>query len=372
MRLVVGAAIVRHGTVLAARRRYPDEVAGRWEFPGGKVDDGEPPEAALVREIDEELGLTIRVDRWLGAASVGTGIELRVALCTPDDPEAEPVAVEHDALRWLTPEALDEVDWLEPDRPFLRELREHLLDGEHLPGNVGGAARVGATVRRPTGPWTPAVHALLTHLARRGVRHVPAVHGFDVRGREVLDYLPGEVVDVNRDLLSEPRLASLGTWVRGFHEAVADFPLGGTWRFFGVAEPTVVAHNDLAPYNLCFAGDELAGVFDWDLAGPSSPLMELAHTAWTAIPLFRPIAPELAARRLRVLADAYGGPSAREILDAVPVRVQLAIDGIREAVRRGDTGMRNLAGHGEPERTEESLTGLLTRLPDIAAQLAGS
>lgn len=103
MRLVVGAAIVRHGTVLAARRRYPDEVAGRWEFPGGKVDDGEPPEAALVREIDEELGLTIRVDRWLGAASVGTGIELRVALCTPDDPEAEPVAVEHDALRWLTP-----------------------------------------------------------------------------------------------------------------------------------------------------------------------------------------------------------------------------------------------------------------------------
>lgn len=369
MRLVVGAAIVRHGTVLAARRAYPDEVAGRWEFPGGKVADREPPEAALVREVEEELGLAIRVDRWLGASSVGPGIDLRVAWCTPDDPAAEPVAIEHDALRWLTPEALADVDWLEPDRPFLDEVRERLLDGEHLPGNVGGATRIGATVRRPTGPWTPAVHALLTHLARRRVPGVPAVHGFDGRGREVLDYLPGEVIDVNRDLLSERRLASLGTWMRRFHEAVADLPLAGTWRFFGVAEPTIVAHNDLAPYNLCFAGDDLAGVFDWDLAGPSTPLLELAHSAWTAIPLFRPIDPGSAAGRLRILADAYGGPSARQILDAVPVRVQLAIDGIREAVRRGDEGMRNLAARGEPEGTEANLAGLLTRLPAIAAHL---
>ena len=52
---VVGAAIVRTGQVLAARRSYPAEAAGRWEFPGGKVDPGELPEAALCRELEEEL-----------------------------------------------------------------------------------------------------------------------------------------------------------------------------------------------------------------------------------------------------------------------------------------------------------------------------
>ena len=73
---------------------------------------------------------------------------------------------EHDAVRWLTPEELDDVDWLPSDRPFLPELRDLLLAGEPLVGgNVGGAVRIGPTVRRLTGPWTPAVHALLEHLS---------------------------------------------------------------------------------------------------------------------------------------------------------------------------------------------------------------
>src|SRR5882757_4970271 len=59
-------------------------------------------------------------------------------------------------------------------------------------GNIGGAVRVGSTVRRPTGPWTPAVHGLLNHLAAAGLAGVPRVLGFDDRGREILDFLPGE------------------------------------------------------------------------------------------------------------------------------------------------------------------------------------
>lgn len=65
MSVVVGAAIVRDGCVLAARRTTPPEAAGRWEFPGGKVEAGESASAALVREIAEELGCTIEVDAWL-------------------------------------------------------------------------------------------------------------------------------------------------------------------------------------------------------------------------------------------------------------------------------------------------------------------
>jgi hypothetical protein len=73
----------------------------------------------------------------------------------------------------------------------------------HLAGNVGGAARVGDTVHRATGPWTPAVHALLGYLAGR-VPHIPRVLGYDAQGREVLSYLPGHVLDEEREQLSTP------------------------------------------------------------------------------------------------------------------------------------------------------------------------
>ncbi len=127
MQQVVGAALVRAGRVLAARRTTPAAAAGRWEFPGGKVEDGETPDAALVREIAEELGVTIEVRRWLtGAVPIGTVYELRVAIAEIVGGEPEPV--EHDEVRWLTADELDEVDWLDPDRPFLPELRPALVE----------------------------------------------------------------------------------------------------------------------------------------------------------------------------------------------------------------------------------------------------
>lgn len=123
--VVVGAAILRSGTVLATRRTAPPEAAGRWEFPGGKVEPGELPEAALVREIREELGCDVEVTGWLaGEAPIGDHHALRVATCAITRGDPDPV--EHDATRWLTPDQLDDVDWLEPDRPFLPELRERM------------------------------------------------------------------------------------------------------------------------------------------------------------------------------------------------------------------------------------------------------
>ncbi|GAW50945.1 NUDIX hydrolase [Nocardioides sp. PD653] len=117
----MGAAIIRDGRVLAARRTTPPEAAGRWELPGGKVESGETPDAALVREIAEELGCTVEVVAWLpGAAAIGAGHTLSVALARIV--AGEPVPHEHDAVRWLGPDELGDVDWLEPDRPFLQHL----------------------------------------------------------------------------------------------------------------------------------------------------------------------------------------------------------------------------------------------------------
>ncbi|MGB0100461.1 MAG: (deoxy)nucleoside triphosphate pyrophosphohydrolase [Nocardioides sp.] len=122
MASVVGAAIVRNGRVLAARRTFPPEAAGRWEFPGGKVEPGETAEAALVREIAEELGCTVEVSGWLpGEVAIGDRHVLTVALA--EIVEGEPEPREHDDVRWLGAGDLHLVDWLEPDRPFLEHLR---------------------------------------------------------------------------------------------------------------------------------------------------------------------------------------------------------------------------------------------------------
>jgi hypothetical protein len=242
---------------------------------------------------------------------------------------------------------------------------------QRLPGgNVGGAVRVGDTVRRQTGPWTPAVHALLEFLATR-VPHIPTVLGFDEQGREILTYLAGHVIDADVEMVTPAQIASMVRWTRTLHDAVAEFRHPGPWRFFPMSTTTLIGHNDVAPYNVCFAGDDVIGVFDWDLAGPTTPLFELAFIAWNCVPLWRDIGAEPAAARLTVIAETYGGPSPGEILHAVPARINLMLDGIPVAAAAGDAGMANLMAAGEPGRSRLSLNGLLARIPAIDASLAG-
>jgi hypothetical protein len=236
-------------------------------------------------------------------------------------------------------------------------------------GNVGGAVRVGDTVRRGTGPWTPAVHALLGYLAPR-IPHIPRVLGRDDQGREVLSYLPGHVVDVDTDRLTPAQIVSVVRWTRRFHDAVAGFTHPGPWRFFPVTGPTMIGHNDIAPYNVCFDGEELTGVFDWDFAGPSNPLLELAFIAWNCVPLWSDVGPETAAGRLTIIARSYGTISARAILHAVPYRIQAMLDGIPVAAAAGDKGMQNLMAGGEPGRSARSLADLVERIPGIDRHLA--
>ncbi len=231
-----------------------------------------------------------------------------------------------------------------------------------LPGNVGGAWLRGNTLHRPTGPWTPAVHALLAHLAESGVPHVPRVLGFDEQGRERLTFLPGRVVDVDTEMLTLAQLQALVTWTKGFHDAVVGFVHPGPWRYPSAEGSTLVGHNDIAPYNACFDGDHLVGVFDWDLASPTTPVLELAFIAWNCVPLWRDIGDRGSAERILIICESYGDVSPVEMLEAVPDRIRLMLDWIPRGAAEGDVGLCRLMKEGEPDRSQTALDALLPRL----------
>jgi 8-oxo-dGTP diphosphatase len=121
---VVAAAIVRGGFVLAARRNRPADLAGGWEFPGGKVEPGEDESAALVRECHEELGVDVAVGPRVGVARDQA---IRLALYAASLDAGEPMSGEdHDELRWLRPDQFGDVRWLPIDAELLAAVAAHL------------------------------------------------------------------------------------------------------------------------------------------------------------------------------------------------------------------------------------------------------
>ena len=119
---VVAAIIVRDGTVLATQRGY-GEFENWWEFPGGKVKEGETPEQALAREIREELNAAITVGRHLCTAEYDYPtfhLSMRCYVCRLEDETFE--LLEHHAARWLSAATLREVQWLPADVQIIEEI----------------------------------------------------------------------------------------------------------------------------------------------------------------------------------------------------------------------------------------------------------
>lgn len=229
---------------------------------------------------------------------------------------------------------------------------------EHLTGgNVNAVVRIGDTVRRPAGPWTPAVHALLGHLHAAGFP-APRPLGVDEQGREVLTFVPGEVVWPDRfeTLAPGDRLARVGRLVRDFHDAVADFvpPADARWNALVPADGAdLVIHHDLAPWNLVV--DEADGwtLIDWDTAAPGTRLWDLAYAAHGFVPLSADPRFQVwdARARLRVLVDAYGldEGSRRALVPLLSVRARSMSDflGREAAAAREPWSTLWREGHGQ-------------------------
>ncbi|WP_041939392.1 MULTISPECIES: phosphotransferase enzyme family protein [Frankia] len=209
---------------------------------------------------------------------------------------------------------------------------------EPLPGNVTiGVVRVGGTVRRPVGPWTDAVDALLEYLHAVGFAGAPRPLGRDGQGRQVVEYIPGEV-GAAAGTYSAVELVSIGRMLADLHRALAGFvpPAGAVWnRIIPPDSEDVVCHNDVAPWNLVRSARGWT-LIDWDGAAPSSRLWDLAYAAQAMAGLRADRPQAESAVRLRAFVDGYGLEEAARpaLASMLGRRARAMYDLLRDGARR--------------------------------------
>lgn len=226
------------------------------------------------------------------------------------------------------------------------EENEQPLEG----GFVNTVVKVGDTVRRTAGEWTPAVHALLHHLEDVGFAESPRALGVDDQGREILTYLPGETMpwtDWPPELRSDDGVRELGQLLRRYHDAVRTFqpPTNARWRN-PLAEPPgeLIRHGDFSPFNTTWQNGHPTGLIDWDFAQPGKAIDDLAYLAWQLVPLqpdgraeqYGLPLPVDREGRLKALCDAYGGDyEPRQVIQAAVDVILTERTHTEELARRG-------------------------------------
>jgi Ser/Thr protein kinase RdoA (MazF antagonist) len=202
---------------------------------------------------------------------------------------------------------------------------------EFLSDSLRVVGRIGSTVVRRTGWWSPAVQHLLTWLEARGFEESVRFLGLDADGNEVLTYIEGTSnVDAWPLLATDDGLREYARLVRRYHDAVADYrpPEDARWmtEWHPLAEGEILTHGDLGPWNTVWRGDRAVGLLDWDMAGPRPVLHDIAYALEYSVPFrddgesmewLRTDEPPDRAHRMRVFADAYGLPSTEGLYDAV-------------------------------------------------------
>jgi hypothetical protein len=227
-------------------------------------------------------------------------------------------------------------------------------------GIMTAVVRVGHTVRRAAGPWTPAVHALLGHLRAHGFQQAPEPLGIDQQGREILTLLPGRVATypLPAFVWSDDTLVAVARLLAAYHHATAGFvpPAGAVWQWPAHQPAEVLCHNDFAPYHLLFQDGRPCGVIDLDTASPGPRVWDLAYAAYRFVPLTDPANPDAPypgldrqTRRLARMCEAYGTPSIRpaDVVDAAVARLGELVGFIVDAAAAGDPAQQLVQDRGD-------------------------
>jgi hypothetical protein len=259
-----------------------------------------------------------------------------------------------------------------------------------LPEGAGGvpAWRSDRGVHRPTGPWTPTVHAFLRHLGAAGFDGAPRVVGTDDAGREVLSYVEGEVLAAGPGwrpgdptpwphwARTEECLVATARLLRGLHDAAATFapPEGAVWRRCnapGLGAGEAVCHGDIGPHNTVYRSGLPVAFIDWDTIRPDDPIVELGAAVWKYVPLgddafFRAsdfeTRPALG-RRVALFARAYGVHDRATIRWALHQAKQRSLDAARYfplTPAQGAAELRRVAA--DLEWLDGAIAGLVAEL----------
>lgn len=254
---------------------------------------------------------------------------------------------------------------------------EQALTGGNLNRDV---VRIGTTVRRMAGPWTPAVHDLLSHLAERSYP-APRPIGIDNQGREVLSFIPGECAHPNHleAIATDAAMRRVGKLIADYHRAQADYvrPGDAVWRTEG-QDPTgateVLAHNDLAPWNL-IVGQKGWVFIDWDLAAPGRRMWDLAWALHSFVGLW-PDSPLTDCQIIgRISAFCDGAEVADrdrpELLVIVVERTRHHVAMLRDRARSGAAEYQRLVIGGHADSWEHASDYVADRRERWSQQLRG-
>ena len=233
-----------------------------------------------------------------------------------------------------------------------------------LGGNLNQAMRVGDTVRRRAGPWTPTVHELLRFLEAEGFP-APRARGVDDKGREILEYIEGEAysghpIPLPDSVFTDEQLVASARLLRRYHDLVARFQpsQSAMWRLVSPQPHEVICHNDWTPWNAIFRDGRFLLTADWDLAGPGPRIWDVANAAWCWVPFARaPGIPEVPNHfhRLRVFCDAYGLTDRATLPEVLRERARYMVGFVASEAKNGDPGMQKLVASNAPERIRGEL-----------------
>ncbi|GAC1360946.1 MAG: phosphotransferase [Ktedonobacteraceae bacterium] len=251
-------------------------------------------------------------------------------------------------------------------------------------GNSADVIRVGVTVRRTTGPWSPGVHALLRYLEAQGFGAAPAFLGLDEQGREMLTFIAGEVGNypLAPYMWSDEVLVEVAQLIRYYHDATVGFvaPESAQWQIVypDASKHEVMCHNDLAPYNTVYLDTKPRALIDFDNAGPGPRAWDLAHAAYRFVPLMHLEDAETAraglhtisqqGRRLRIFCDAYGIP-AQAVLEMVEPRLRTLCTTLMERAAAGEGAFQKMLADGHLEYYERELTAFQEQRAELEIQI---